>query len=65
VPELVELQDDGCLLPKVGDWSERKYRLIATYAEMFATAMREKWNARSYRQRIGLGAATTGPRTGA
>lgn len=48
MPRLIEAEDDGLALPEVGDWAERKYRLIATYAEMFATAMRGKWETRVY-----------------
>jgi hypothetical protein len=44
----MDLEDDGLLLPEVGEWSERKYRLIASYAAMFATAMRGKWKTRTY-----------------
>lgn len=40
---LPHLDDDGLPLPEVGEWAETKYRLIANYAEMFATAMKKKW----------------------
>jgi len=42
------LADDGLALPKVGQWAETKYSLIATYSQMFATAMKEKWETRVY-----------------
>lgn len=42
------LDDDGLLLPEVGGWAETKYRLISSYSEMFATAMRDKWDSRVY-----------------
>jgi three-Cys-motif partner protein len=32
----------------VGDWSEEKYRLVAYYAKMFATAMKRRWDCRVY-----------------
>jgi three-Cys-motif partner protein len=48
VRELVELDNDGLHIPEVGDWAERKYRIIAVYTQMFATAMRLKWRTRSY-----------------
>ena len=37
---LPDLEDDGLHVGEVGDWAERKYRLIAYYAGMFATAGR-------------------------
>jgi len=42
------IQDDGQFTPEVGEWAERKYRLIAYYAEMFATSMKAKWASRVY-----------------
>lgn len=42
------VEDDGSYIPEVGDWSEDKYRLLFTYADMFATAMKKKWNERCY-----------------
>lgn len=46
--KLPQLDDDGLCLPSVGAWAETKYRLIATYAQMFAVAMKGKWGARVY-----------------
>ena len=45
---LPRLEDDGLSLPEVGAWAERKYRLVQTYSEMFATAMKGKWGARAF-----------------
>lgn len=45
---LQHLDDDGLVLPKVGPWAETKYSLIATYSQMFATAMKEKWETLVY-----------------
>lgn len=42
------LDDDGLYLPVVGAWAERKYRLIASYAQMFSSAMKSKWDVRVY-----------------
>ena len=42
------MDDDGLYTPEVGEWAERKYRLIAYYAEMFATSMKDKWASRVY-----------------
>lgn len=46
--ELPRVEDDGLLTPEVGAWGERKYRLVAIYAEMFATSMKDKWDCRVY-----------------
>ncbi|MCU0670101.1 MAG: three-Cys-motif partner protein TcmP [Myxococcota bacterium] len=45
---LPHLDDDGLYLPEVGDWAETKYRLLANYAQMFANAMKKRWDARVY-----------------
>jgi three-Cys-motif partner protein len=45
---VVQVDDDGLHTPEVGDWAERKYRLISYYAEMFSTAMKRKWDSRAY-----------------
>lgn len=45
---LKRLEDDGLTTPEVGDWAEEKYQLIRTYAEMFATAMKNRWESRAY-----------------
>jgi three-Cys-motif partner protein len=42
------VEDDGLHTPEVGDWAERKYRLIAYYAQMFSTSMKRKWDCRAY-----------------
>ncbi len=45
---LPRLEDDGLITPEVGDWGERKYRLVANYAAMFSRAMKGKWDCRVY-----------------
>lgn len=47
-PTDLTVEDDGLLIPEVGDWAEDKYRLLWTYADMFATAMKKKWAERCY-----------------
>ncbi len=42
------LKDDEHYTSEVGVWAERKYLLVWYYAEIFATAMKNKWNARVY-----------------
>jgi three-Cys-motif partner protein len=37
------LDDDGLITPEIGDWGEEKYRLVSTFATMFTTAMKDKW----------------------
>lgn len=45
---LPNLDDDGLQVGEVGGWAERKYRLVAYYADQFATAMKRKWASRAY-----------------
>lgn len=40
--------DDGLLTPEVGPWSDKKYKLVQNYAEVFATGMKHKWDCRVY-----------------
>ncbi len=40
--------EDEYYLPEVGQWAERKHRLVSLYAEMFSTSMRNKWDHRVY-----------------
>lgn len=42
------LQDDGLALAEVGAWAEDKHRLVALYAQMFARAMKGKWQTLTY-----------------
>jgi three-Cys-motif partner protein len=44
----VEIEDDGLHTPEVGDWAERKYRLISYYGQIFSTGMKRKWDSRAY-----------------
>lgn len=46
--ELPRLSDDGLITPEVGGWAVDKYRHVRNYAEMFATAMKAKWESRVY-----------------
>jgi three-Cys-motif partner protein len=48
IEPLVRVEDDHLSTPEVGDWSEEKYRLVAYYAKMFATAMKRRWDCRVY-----------------
>jgi len=41
-------EDDGLVTPIVGIWAEQKYHLIAYYAALFASGMKEKWGKRIY-----------------
>ncbi|HEU0143949.1 MAG TPA: three-Cys-motif partner protein TcmP [Nitrososphaera sp.] len=45
---LPQLIDDGLYTEPIGAWGEEKYRLVATYARMFATSMKGKWECRVY-----------------
>ena len=48
IEKLPNLKDDGLLTPEVGSWAEDKYRLVWNYSKMFATSMKNKWEARIY-----------------
>ena len=48
IEKLPSLEDDGLTSPEVGAWAEQKYRLVWNYATMFASSMRNKWDARVY-----------------
>ena len=46
--KLPRLKPDGLITPQVGSWGERKYRLVSSYASMFSTSMKSKWDCRVY-----------------
>jgi three-Cys-motif partner protein len=46
--ELRTLKDDGHYTMQIGAWGIRKYQLVGTYAEMFASSMKAKWDKRVY-----------------
>ncbi len=46
--DLPQLNDDGLLIPEVGSWAERKYRILWNYAKMFTTGTKNKWHERIY-----------------
>lgn len=48
IEKLPSLEDDGLVTPEVGAWAEYKYRLVWNYATMFASSMKNKWDARVY-----------------
>jgi three-Cys-motif partner protein len=43
-----QINDDGLITPEIGPWGEQKYRLLQGYAKVFATSMKNKWDARIY-----------------
>ena len=43
-----QITDDGFVAPEIGPWGEQKYRLLQGYARVFATSMKNKWDARIY-----------------
>lgn len=47
VPDIT-VNDDGLYTPKIGDWAEKKYRLLWHYANLFATSMKKKWDQRVF-----------------
>lgn len=44
----ISAKPDGLYTPIVGQWSEEKYMLLANYAQVFATSMKDKWGDRVY-----------------
>jgi three-Cys-motif partner protein len=40
--------EDGLVVAEVGDWAEEKYLHVEYYAQMFAKAMKGKWDCRVY-----------------
>jgi three-Cys-motif partner protein len=46
--EVIVVADDGLIAPEVGEWSEEKYKLISSYAQMFSDGMKNKWDVRTY-----------------
>ncbi len=45
---IIEMQDDGLIIPEVGSWSTEKYRLLGAYCDIFTTSMRGKWGNLTY-----------------
>ena len=44
----ITVNDDGLYTPEVGDWADKKYRLLWHYANLFATSMKNKWDQRVF-----------------
>lgn len=44
----VSTEGDGLFTPSVGAWCQQKYLLLANYAQVFATSMKDKWDERVY-----------------
>ena len=40
--------DDGLITPEVGAWAKEKYKHVFTYADIFASSMKQKWDCRVY-----------------
>ena len=47
VPDIT-VSDDGLYTPEIGDWADKKYRLLWHYANLFATSMKKKWDKRVF-----------------
>lgn len=45
---IIAAGEDGLLTPEVGEWAERKYKLVGGYCEIFTTGMRNKWKSLIY-----------------
>jgi len=47
--ELPKPEDDGLVIPEVGEWSREKHHFLLRYIDAFTTAMRPKrWNGLYY-----------------
>jgi|SRR5690606_22103898 len=38
------VEDDGLEIMEVGNWAQKKYKLVGKYCDIFTTGMRNKWN---------------------
>lgn len=38
------VQPDGMVIPEVGNWGEKKYKLVGHYCNIFTKSMKDKWN---------------------
>jgi len=45
---IVEVENDGLIIPEVGPWGLDKYNLVGHYANLFTTTMKEKWENMIY-----------------
>lgn len=45
---IIDVSDDGLVIPTVRRWSEEKYNLLGAYANIFTTSMRKKWHQMVY-----------------
>jgi three-Cys-motif partner protein len=46
--DLKYFNDDGLKTQEVGDWAEKKYKLVTLYDKLFSTGMKRKWDKRIY-----------------
>jgi three-Cys-motif partner protein len=45
---IMTVEDDGLIIPEVGAWGEKKYKLVGGYCEIFTTGMKNKWGKLVY-----------------
>lgn len=45
---IINVEDDGLIIPEVGAWGEKKYKLVGGYCDIFTTGMRYKWGKLVY-----------------
>lgn len=41
---IIEVQDDGLVIPKIGEWGLEKYKLMGMYCDIFTKGMKNKWD---------------------
>lgn len=48
IDPIINVEDDGLIIPEVGAWGEKKYKLVGGYCDIFTTGMRYKWGKLVY-----------------
>jgi len=41
---IINVEDDGLIIPEVGVWSIEKYQLLGGYCDIFTRGMRKLWS---------------------
>src|SRR5689334_74862 len=45
---LIYVNDDGHVIPEIGIWGLKKYKLLGMYCDIFTTGMKNKWEQLVY-----------------
>lgn len=41
---IISVEDDGLIIPEVGAWADKKYKLLGGYCQIFTTGMKNIWD---------------------